>query len=103
MKGLLPLRWRYARWAIVAAALPLVWACNSRRLVEPNPRPTRTFDSVFQETVNRDVDILFMVDNSQSMRPLQGKLATNFPAFMNVLKTLPGGLPNVHIGIVSSN
>ncbi|HET6283237.1 MAG TPA: hypothetical protein VFH73_19930 [Polyangia bacterium] len=103
MKGLLPVRWRHARWAVVAAALPLVWACNSRRLVEPNPRPTRTFDNVFQETVNRDVDILFMVDNSQSMQPLQGKLATNFPAFMNVLKTLPGGLPNVHIGIVSSD
>jgi len=103
MKGLLPLRWRYARWAIVAAALPLVWACNARKLVEPDPRPTRTFNNVFQETVNRDVDILFMVDDSQSMAPLQGKLATNFPDFMNVLKGLPGGLPNVHIGIVSSD
>ena len=103
MKVSLPVCWRYARWAVVAAALPLIWACNSRKLEPPSPRPTRTFNNVFQETVNRDVDILFMIDTSQSMTPLQAKLAANFPTFMNVLKGLPGGLPNVHIGIVSSD
>lgn len=103
MKGLLPVRWRHARWAVVAAALPLVWACNTRRLEPPTPNPTRTFNNVYQEAVNRDIDILFMIDTSQSMTPLQTKLATNFPAFMNVLKALPGGLPNVHVGIVSSD
>ncbi|MDB4981525.1 MAG: hypothetical protein JWM82_2277, partial [Myxococcales bacterium] len=49
----------------------------------------------------RDVDLLFMVDNSASMTPLQNKLRANFPAFMNVLKGLP--LPNVHIAVVSSD
>ncbi len=49
----------------------------------------------------RDVDLLFMVDNSASMTPLQNKLRANFPAFMNVLKALP--LPNVHIAVVSSD
>jgi hypothetical protein len=44
-----------------------------------------------------------MVDTSQSMAKLQKKLTTNFPTFMNVLKDLPGGLPNVHIGVVSSD
>jgi hypothetical protein len=54
-------------------------------------------------TVNRDIDILFMIDNSLSMQPLQSKLTTNFPVFINVLKGLPGGLPNLHLAVVSSD
>ena len=49
------------------------------------------------------VDIVFMVDNSPSMLPLQSALLTSFPAFVNVLKTLPGGLPDLHLGVVSSD
>jgi len=41
MKGIVPLRWRrvwaVTRWFAVAAALPLVWACNARTLAEPTP------------------------------------------------------------------
>jgi len=91
------------RWVALGAALPALWACNSHPLQAPNPQPMRTFNNVFQETVNRDIDILFMIDNSLSMAPLQTKLATNFPIFMQVLNGLPNGLPNVHIGVVSSN
>jgi hypothetical protein len=65
--------------------------------------PTRTENNVFQETVNRDLDILFMVDDSLSMKPLINKLTTNFPVFIQVLQGLPGGLPNVHIAVVSSD
>ncbi|HVZ71529.1 MAG TPA: hypothetical protein VHJ20_04065 [Polyangia bacterium] len=52
-------------------------------------------------TINRDVDVLFMVDNSASMSPLQAKLIASFPTFVDALKSLP--LPNVHIGVVSSD
>jgi hypothetical protein len=38
-------------------------------------------------------DVLFMVDNSQSMLPLQSKLLTSFAAFANTLKALPGACP----------
>jgi hypothetical protein len=51
----------------------------------------------------RDLDILFMIDNSFSMAPLQKKLVDQFPAFMNVLTNLPGGLPSVHIAVVTSD
>jgi hypothetical protein len=54
-------------------------------------------------TLNRNLDILFMIDDSSSMSSLQTKLIEQFPAFMDVLKNLPGGLPNVHIGVVSSS
>src|SRR4051794_25791080 len=52
---------------------------------------------------NRNLDILFMIDNSSSMRLSQTNLLTNFPGFMDVLKNLPGGLPNIHVAVVSSD
>jgi hypothetical protein len=56
----------------------------------------------------REVDILFMVDNSPSMDPKQQRLAENFPKMIQVLQQIPdpsGGqsLPNVHIGVISSD
>jgi hypothetical protein len=97
------LTWRAARWAVLAAAIPALWACNSRRLAKPEPAPQMQFNDLFQQAVNRNIDIVFMVDDSSSMAPIQAKLTAQFPAFMDVLKNLPGGLPNVHIGVVSSS
>jgi hypothetical protein len=54
-------------------------------------------------TVNRQLDLLIMVDDSSSMEPAQSNLANNLPSFMNVLKGLPGGLPDLHIGVVTSD
>jgi hypothetical protein len=53
--------------------------------------------------LTRDLDILFMIDTSTSMAPMQANLLKNFPAFMQTLKSLPGGLPNVHVGVISSD
>jgi hypothetical protein len=97
------LTWRAARWAVLAAAIPALWACNSRRLAKPEPAPQMQFNDLFQQAINRNIDIVFMVDDSSSMAPIQMKLTAQFPAFMDVLKNLPGGLPNVHIGVVSSS
>ena len=52
---------------------------------------------------NPDLDLLFVVDNSPSMLEEQTSLATNFPRRMDVLATLDGGLPNLHIGVVTSD
>jgi len=60
-----------------------------------------TFD-VLQSPM-REVDLLFMVDNSPSMDPKQAALATNFPKMMSVLQNLPGGLPDLHVGVISSD
>jgi hypothetical protein len=88
---------------VLAVALPVLWACNARRLQAPQAAPQRVANNTFQETLNRDLDIVFMVDNSLSMQPLINKLTRNFPAFIQVLQNLPNGLPNVHIGVVSSS
>jgi hypothetical protein len=57
----------------------------------------------FQDPPGRNLDMLFMVDNSASMMPLQVKLMQQLPTFMNVLKNLPGGQPNLHVAVISSS
>jgi len=57
-------------------------------------------DGAFQPT--RDVDILFMIDNTAGVL-VQDNLLRNFPVFMNALKAIPGGLPNLHIAVITSD
>lgn len=52
---------------------------------------------------NPNLDILFVIDNSASMTEQQASLAQNFPRMMDVLEQLDGGLPNIHIGVVTSD
>src|SRR5262249_13480780 len=96
-------RWHASRWLALSAATAPVCACQARQLQPPPGTPSRAFNTRFQESLNRDVDILLEVDNSQSMKPLQKKLLDNFPLFMQRLAEFPMGLPNVHIAVISSN
>ena len=52
---------------------------------------------------NRNLDLLFMVDNSSSMRLSQTNLLNNFPTFITALQGSAQGLPNIHIAVVSSD
>jgi hypothetical protein len=52
---------------------------------------------------NRNVDILFVIDNSPSMLDKQASLVASFPKMMDALGTLEGGLPNLHIGVATSD
>jgi len=52
---------------------------------------------------NRDADILFMIDDSASMQTIQANLVANFPILMSTLRAFPGGLPNLHVGVVTSD
>jgi hypothetical protein len=98
------LRWQYLRWALVLPALPLaLWACNGHKLQTPTPVTQQETDFSVLVSPERAIDILFMIDNSPSMDPKQTALATNFPKMIAALQALPGGLPDVHIGVVSSN
>jgi hypothetical protein len=97
-------RWRILRWALAVPALPLaLWACNSHPLEAPVPLPEQQNDQYYEVNPVRDVDILFMIDDSPSMQQEQDNLARNFPAFIDELKKIPGGIPSVHIGIISSD
>jgi hypothetical protein len=75
--------------------------------------PDRTIDSVTPEqgkvetkdipTQRRGADILFVIDNSGSMKEEQDSLRANFGKMMQVLETLDGGMPDVHIGVTTSD
>jgi hypothetical protein len=49
------------------------------------------------------LDLLFVVDNSNSMMQEQANLKASFPGFLKALDLLPGGRPDLHVGVVSSN
>jgi hypothetical protein len=97
------IRWRVLRWPILGSVLMMVWACNTRTLEAPTITPTATTQNTFQETANRKIDIVFAIDDSTSMAPSQANIVKNLPAFMDVLKNLPGGLPDLHIAVVSQD
>ena len=77
--------------------------CPDRTISEVNPQQGRVEFKDIPVSVNRDIDILFVIDDSPSMLDKQTNLKTNFPNFINVLNTIEGGLPNVHLGVVSSD
>ncbi len=54
-------------------------------------------------TPRRDVDILFLIDDSLSMVEEQASLKANFGRFITVLESIQGGLPNIHISVVTPN
>ncbi len=54
-------------------------------------------------TQNRDVDILFVLDDSVGGLEMQTAVKNAFPAFVNVLNALDGGLPNIHLGVISTD
>ncbi len=97
-------RSRSVQRAVVLPLLPLLLAgCPTRPINKVEPERIGETHNAFIQNLNRDVDILFVIDNSGSMGEEQTALATKLPDFINVLAALPGGLPNVHIGVVSSN
>ncbi len=83
--------------------LGLLAGCPDRTISEVNPQQGRVEYKDIPVTVNRDIDILFVIDDSPSMLDKQTNLKNNFPNFINVLNTIEGGLPNVHLGVVSSD
>ncbi|MDB4955385.1 MAG: hypothetical protein JWO36_2954 [Myxococcales bacterium] len=52
---------------------------------------------------NRDLDVLFVVDASAAMAPYRSKVTSSAAAWINVMNTASGGLPNVHIGVVAAD
>ena len=94
---------RVLRWVGLAAVAPVLWACQARSLETPELKPEMTFGKTFQQTINRNVDMLFLVDDSSSMRLSQDNLNRNFPTFMTTLQSAPQGLPNIHVAVISSD
>ncbi len=84
-------------------AITTLTACPGREVAKALPNPSPIPDKRIRVNSNRKVDILFVIDNSNSMAQEQASLATNFPKFIDVLSKIEGGLPDVHIGVVSTD
>ncbi|HVK89393.1 MAG TPA: vWA domain-containing protein [Kofleriaceae bacterium] len=80
---------------------PLLAGCPDRTIsgvpVEQGTVETKDIPSV----PRRDLDVLFVIDSSGSMREEQESLKANFPRFVSVLESIDGGLPNVHLGVIT--
>jgi len=90
-------------WAGFSAFLLAITSCTVHDLEAPMPLPGGQFDVLQEVNPIRDIDILFVIDNSHSMKLEQENLRRNFPKFISVLQNIKGGLPDVHIGVVSTN
>lgn len=90
---------RHALASLAAVSLGALSGCPYPALPQAGPRELREFPI----HGNRDVDLLFLVDDSPSMSDKQVNLAANFAKFIAVLDQIPGGLPNLHIGVATSD
>lgn len=99
---------RVARCAGLASAVLGFTACAYPPLPGATPPPQEqpqhgTVHKDFPVTANRNLDVLFVIDNSASMADKQNLLIASFPRFITALSTLSGDLPDIHIAVVTSD
>jgi hypothetical protein len=80
-----------------------LWACNAHPFAPVPPRPEAQASITYEANPARQIDLLFLIDNSQSMAEEQINLSRNFPVFMRELERIEGGLPDLHVAVISSD
>ena len=83
-------------------ALPTLLACLDHPLKPVEYEAVQEGTEGIALTINKDVDIIFMIDDSGSMAEEQYNLASNFDKFIEVLEA-PGVEANYRIGITTSD
>ncbi len=84
---------------VLLLALP---ACGE----EPSEVDPLTCGETFKDipiAINRQLDLLFVIDNAPSMAGEQDSLAVNTARFANVLESIEGGLPDLHLAVTTSD
>lgn len=81
-----------------ALALALV-ACNTTDVVVGGLQEVAVLPAV----PDRDLDLLLVVDNSPSMADKQRALAAALPSYLDQLARLDGGMPSLHVGVVTTD
>jgi hypothetical protein len=113
--------WRWFRvLAPIVIVLPVILACPVRPIETPKTTLQAATNKYFPQSLEKDVDLLFMIDNSPSMAPIQQNLLKNFPLLIEALRShklgpeTPGqpctaqdrrkcNIPDVQIGVISSD
>lgn len=83
--------------------LTMTLACLDRPMKRAIPTPVPVWVAQVPQRDTRDVDLLFVIDDSGSMQDVQELLRAQFSALMAKLRTVRGGLPSVHIGVTSTD
>jgi len=87
----------------VLLAVAGLTGCPDRSISKLDPDQQKVERKDVPVNINRDLDILFLIDKSPTMADEQASLTANFPRFMEILANVKGGLPNVHIGVISQD
>ena len=88
---------RVGRWTWLALAL-LTVACSKDRIITTPPPGFRK--DVFPQDAASKIDVLWVVDNSASMKPEQDELATSFSRFMELFDR---GLVDYRIAVTTTD
>jgi hypothetical protein len=96
---------RKLRWLVLGTGLvTCLWACISHPLAQPVPKPEQQSNGEVTIVPMRHLDLLFMVDNSQSMKPKQDKMKKQFPRLIEGLRDRNDGtLPDLRVAILDSD
>lgn len=94
---------RFIALPLCGCAIALLTACPDRTISSVPLDPKSVEHLEIPATINGELDILFVIDNSVSMVEEQRSLIDNFRLFTGVLSSIEGGLPSIRIGVVSSD
>ena len=86
---------------IVLCFAVIATGCPDRSIAPADPVPARVFNKDIP--VDANLDVLFVIDDSGSTRDKQQVFAQNYKNFVAALAQFPSGLPNLHIGVVTSS
>ena len=84
---------------IVAALLALT-GCGDNLQVFAEPT---TIELTFPSAPNRQLDLLFVIDDSPGGPEMQAELASAVGPFFDELRAASGSLPDLHIGVITSD
>jgi hypothetical protein len=88
------------RLLVLCGALVLA-GCPDRSIAPVDPAQSGAFTKDIP--VDANLDILFVIDDSGSTGDKQALFAQNYKNFVSVLEGFPGGLPSLHVGVVTSS
>jgi len=90
------------RAALYGVAMLALAGCPDRTIAEV-PVDQDKIEQLDIPAVPKGFDLLFVIDDSGSMVDEQTSLRANFPKMIEVLEQLEGGLPDLHIGVLTPN
>lgn len=85
---------------IVLCLTACVTAPSEPSTLEPTSRAVHLDVPVFSRA---PLDLLFVIDDSPAMAPYQASLATSFATFASMLENSPGGVPDLHAGVITAD